>query len=315
MGNKFRLKEDRSAASTVLAIVVVALVIVAGVTAYVVISNDSDDDKDDVLTLEAGLGTKLIFDLSIGSMTFYKARTLEIYGRSYDNVLLKDSFVVSLLEIDIVEYILRNIDFVPPDYEKIGTERIDTMNGKKVTDVFEYFAEGMKIHEYTGDGLVYLIKVFDAYGVVIQTHTLVDLVIVVENEEYVQSEGIGKKFNYDISGAEAGMTATVECAVDCADGLYGIKQTIQTGGVDAEESEVVISAVPEGLPVDAVNTGVTKSYSTIDGIKLLQKWTYEENGGFSIYYIDPLTNIAYVIELTVTLDGTPFMTMTLTSYS
>jgi hypothetical protein len=210
MGNRFKLKEDRSAANAVLAIVVVALVIVAGVTAYVVLSDDSDDDKDDVLTQDAGLGTKLIFDLGIGNMTFFKARTLEIYGRSYDNVLLKDSLAVPLLEINIVTYILRSIDFVPEDYEKIGTERIDTMNGKKVTDVFEYFSEGLKVHEYTEAGLIYLIKVFDAYDKVIQTYTLVDLVIVAQEEEYVQSEGIGKKFNYGISGAEAGMTATVE---------------------------------------------------------------------------------------------------------
>jgi hypothetical protein len=104
-------------------------------------------------------------------------------------------------------------------------------------------------------------------------------------------------------------------AVDCVDGLYGIKQTIQTGGVDAEESEVVVSSIPQGLPVDAINTGVTKLHNTIDGEKLLQKWTCEESGGFSTYYVDSLTNIAYVIELSTSLNGTPFMTMTLTSYS
>jgi len=315
MGNKFKLKEDRSAVNALIVVVIVALIIVAGVAAYVVLSNDNDTDKSENMLSDAGVGTKLIFDIEIGTTVFTKARTLEIYGQSYDNFLLKSSLFIPLLGIDSDSYILRSMDFVPEEYEKIGTERIDTIHGRKVVEIFEYYSDGIKIHEYTGDDLIYLIKVFDADGDIMETHTLTDLIIVIETEEYVQSEGIGKKFNYDISGAEIGMTATVECVIDCVDGLYGIKQTIQIGGVDSDEFEVVVSSVPQGLSVDAVNTGVTKQYNTIDGVKHLQKWAYDEGGGFSIYYIDPLTYIAYVIELSTSLNGTPFMTMTLTSYS
>lgn len=287
---KNMMRNDRSGVSTILvAVIIIVVVVVAAAAVYVVLS-----DKEDTRTIAPG--TVVTYDLTIFGTVYASTLTEEYLGQSASQYFVKMTEMQGLS--GTVEYGVEPKG-LPEDGRKTGNIEMDTIDGKKNLEIWEYttIINGMeasvKAYVDPSNGLPYRMEIVD-YGTVMVLKEY-DLKW---QDSYEESDAIGMKYEYTGTSGKVIM----ECIADCLDGKYGV-----TFGAES----YFLSDYPQGLPTDAVNTGLTDTLiNTIDGNVDVQIWKFESTEGTTLFYFDPVSHITYRLAISDLSGATAIVDLT-----
>lgn len=287
---KRSISKDRSGVSTmIIAAIVVVVVIIAAVAVYVVLSNDKEEET-------FGPGTSVTYNI-----------TSSVYGEYVvDQKVVGQNAEEYFFEVQVTAEGLASLYYttdsksLPEGAKKTGTEEIETMDGLKKLDVWEYSetqnGEKMDIKTYDdpATGISYRHEVTATGYSETQNLTAYEIVM---QKSYEESEGIGKTYKYSAIGGDEEFKGEIVCVADCLEDQYGIFFDIDTyeGGI------YVISDHPEGLPTLATDTKVTIVLEdTIDGDVTTEMWQVTLlDGTVWTFYVEPESHVIYAFSLTV----------------
>ncbi|MDR3074675.1 MAG: hypothetical protein LBU30_01385 [Candidatus Methanoplasma sp.] len=266
-------KNDKHGVGTLVILLVVVIVVVAAAATYIVIAS-GDDDSDKLR--EMGPGTVMEYDVSINGSKMGSAK-YDYIGQNSGEYFVEMTVVLgggSATYYDV------GPKGVPTGAKKTGTVELDTMDGRKTLDVWEYTKkEG---------GAVYNMKAYadQERDMTYRQEAIVDGILEVQEltsysikwqESYKESESIGDTYVYSAKLAGIPVEIYIKCIADCDNGRYGILFDFEsyTG-----ESQYVLSDYSRGLPSDAADTGErTTLKGTIDGDVSVEKWTLDDGEG------------------------------------
>jgi len=310
MNSTYKISRDRSDVSAVLVIVIVAAVIIAGVTVYLTVLNDDDERR-------YALGTKWTYDIEgeADGIPYTGTMEREIIGHSNEVDLHEIKTIRSMLDESVIdtEYHLgAKQGVVPKGSFNAGRERIQTIDGLVIVNVWFCFMDGAICTYYVKGDIPYRIEVVSyTTHSDSQTATLTSCSIDYA-EPYKQSENIGKTYTY--FDAATATTLVSECIVDCKDGRYGVRQTLFEDGEESKE-RLRLCDTFQGLIIGSVKQEETSGLMTIDGTKVLEIWSLDQALLPRIKYcMDPGTKIIYKFTETDEAQGT-IMNFVLKSYT
>ena len=291
--NYKRLDKDRSGVSVILVLVVVAIVVIAAAAAYVVLSGD---DKE----VEYGVGTTYNYSVS-GDAEAEGTATITLLGQNKSQYFVQYELEV---EIDLGELYIPPIytligknNGAPADAKKVGTERVETIDGTKTLDVWESVVDGTDVKAKS--------FIDPETGIEYRAHKLVQLdgeIIVlvldmtskelVEPTEYEESENIGKIFKYTMTLATGEVPYEVECVADCIDGQFGMldRMTMEDGTLVVD---YILADTPQGLYAGSEKSKETHEHEGVT----YDIWTYSDPLGVDVLFlVNPDTGIIQVIQ-------------------
>jgi hypothetical protein len=289
------IRKDRSGIATLLIVlIVVVIIVVAAGAAYVVLSGNDDKGNEIKVEKEWAPGTKFTYELTPSEMFTEGNAIIELLGQNADSYFTKTTVTMlvpigtSSVQMTYYEYTLSLKEDlgVPDGAVKTGTIQIDTMDGKKTLDKWENSDTGEVHYIDPSSGIPY-------GGEMLMDEEVVTLKLtqynIAEQEKgsYTPSNAIGMTYTYSGKVGSYTYAGKVTCIADCSNGKYGIKYDL--GGA----STYFLSNFPQGLPTDAENTGATTSFTTIDGNKTLQEWTYGSINGDVTFYVEASSHIVY----------------------
>jgi hypothetical protein len=281
------IRKDRSGVSTILAVAVIVILVVAGAAAYIVLSGG-----------EKGEGRETIAPGTVLEYKFYAngdesgAMECTYLGQNAD-----DYFVMwNTLKDGISKG--KEYDILPKNAPKdanVTTTNLETIEGTITMEIWEYSSwigkESIQVKAYVNpsNGLMYK-EERTLYG---NTNTKV-----LEEYEplwqkgYRESNSIGLTFEYNPRQPRTILTWEVRCIADCMNGMYGVEYTI------GKDKRYFLSNDPQGLPVDAEDTGETIEITldTVDLTKTVRIWkiVLPEEGEI-LFYCELDTHIIYRI--------------------
>ena len=295
----FDLGKDRSAISAVLVIIVVAIVVVAAVAAYVVLSNE---DEKKILAP----GSTMVYDYEAAGEVLNDAMKAEIIGQNNVDYFIRGIISVPSIGMEQTIYDLQSKDnAVPEGMVKIGTERVNTIDGEKVLDVWEKTEGDTKITIYADSEIEYMVKYETDMGTSVFTYSFVlksKELVYQKASAYKQSDDVGRKATYEYSIYGTTIRLVNECIADCIDDKFAVKQSVYlNGNPGSTESLYYMSETPYGVIIGATDTGTTRTVTTIDGQKTLNIWEYDQITSMVYYFVDSETDLIYLIREVSTL--------------
>ena len=278
---KNKMRGDRSGVSTLLiAVIIAAAVVVAAAAAYVVLPDN--DEKETWAP-----GTVMEYDIFSGGAKTGTYKT-EIIGQNTGNYFIKQT--TSAGTTTQLEYSL-DPKKMPEGAVKEGTVALDTKDGRKTLEIWIHQDKRQYIDPSSE-------KVYEVETVINGAAATLKLTNddIKWQKSYKESSAIGKKYEYSKVVDGTTYRATIECVADCQNGQYGVK---------LNTSSYFLSNYPQGLPIQAVNSGSTGTLTnTIDGEVEVQIWILTLAGGAEHrYYIDPASHIAYRLALPESTDA------------
>ena len=280
--HKKYLRNDGSGkvSTTVIAIVVVIVIVLVAVALYVVMTNNNDNEDQTTSGQEIAPGSMLNY--SVSGWEGIQSFKMEYVGQSNDAYFIKST--IGIDTVSIIEMYMTQPKDSNEDYKIIGTQVMDTVDGKKTLDVVSFTSDGSNVTAFLdkSTGLPYKMDFVDAGW----TLTLTDYKAVTQ-KSYKQSDSVGLTYEYTyttVTGTK--YKAKVECIADCLNGQYGMVYDFSSIG-GPYTTMYFISNDPNGIPVDAVKSTSTANLNTMDGTKNVQLWTYtDQTSGimFSIGY-------------------------------
>ncbi|MDR1690518.1 MAG: hypothetical protein LBR42_01565 [Candidatus Methanoplasma sp.] len=300
---KNKLQRDPSGVSSLLVIAVIAVLIVAAAAAYVVLS-DKGNNNQVLRGPDWAPGTSLDYDIKVDGAKVGVANEV-LVGQNADEYFIKTETTFSsgpTAGVTSTTYALssKNVE----DAERIGTEEIDTMDGRKMLEVWQYAvgSETAKVYGDPANGLIYRYETAlskEVAGVAPAGSTMVmDLTkyTLLSQESYVESESIGKTYVYAYTVVGLALRGEVVCVADCLNGQYGI--LLDSVGINGESDiSYFLSDYKEGLPKDAVKADGNASLETIDGTKTVDMWKLSGADKETVFYVDPISNIIYGFDV------------------
>ncbi|MCL2509727.1 MAG: hypothetical protein FWF07_01425 [Methanomassiliicoccaceae archaeon] len=303
------IRSDRRGISTLLIAVIIVIIVVAivAVAAFVIFSgNGSNNGVTEPPNGGDGIiapGTTLTAEISSASGTYTYVQNY--VGQNANNYFIEETTPAG------TDYYLEPKDQAnkaPDGAVKIGDDTIDTKDGPKDVEIWQYTSTQSGSSTVTKayidpvyKWLVYLGEITNSDGTT-TTYTLQDYNVVLQTS-YTESNAIGKTYQYSFSTGTYTFPAYVTCIADCLNGQYGMMfdfSSLQSGLVIYDLSDNI-----QGLPLDAnISGGKSDLTGTIDGNVSVQIWKFtEDNEGFSFYY-EPKSHVIYEIVLTPS-SGTP----------
>lgn len=319
------LQKDRYGVNTILVIAVVVIVIIAAGAIYVLTSGN--DDKEDDEPGLFGIGSEFEYDVTGTGRVYSNAgaettipvtgtMTSKVIGQNKTQIFLDNDteLKVSIFSLEFDWYYMHEkSNNAPVNGEKIGSEEIDTIDGRIQVDVYKYnnFLEGMTTaYVDVVSQKVYFLEMKDEDADL--KYTLKSFKIA-EPTKYEPLVDMGKKFTYNITeGTTTHENAlTVQSVAACMDGYYGIciTQTVSVNYVGYQ-----LSPDANGLAYKSESTGKTQTTETIDGVKKLTIYSLgSDHDNSTLFYVDLDTMIMY--KIVNQEEKVPTSTFELTSYA
>ncbi len=285
------IKRNRAGVSTIAVIAVVAIVIVAAAAVYLVLSDKNEEET-------WGPGTAFTYDISQNDE---KVATMGqiIVGQSADDYFVKATLTYAGIEGEMTVYELSSKSQIE-GAKKTGTIEMDTMDGKKTLEIWEYTVQtqgarsDVKSYADPSTGLTYRNEATTLGMEEVQDLTAYDLVW---QKQYKQSGDVGKTYKYSASFTSLIFSADVKIVADCIDGKFGVMYDFSSfsGG-----KYYTLCNNPQGLPDEAVDSGQTaKLTDTIDGEVDVGIWTLTEiDGSTWKFYVNGESKIIYKFDMT-----------------
>ena len=279
--------KDRSGVGTLLVIAIVVILVASAAAAYIVLSGSEDKEEGAILAP----GTVLKYDLFVADDDFGKYE-FEILGQNSKEYFVKLTTEVGASEVSQYTSTPKGN---PAGMKKTGTIVFDTMDGEKTLEVWEY--GGVKSYVDPSSGFEYGGEMSFGEDTVVMRLTYYELIW---QEEYKESEFIGKAYEYTYRDGARSLKMYVRCIADCLDGQYGVAydfSSFMSGSTSNKDYFLCDS--PQGLPKDAVFTESTYTLTgTIDGDISVEIWEFMigDMMGYVLYY-EPDTNIIYRVVL------------------
>lgn len=289
------IKRNRTGISNVLIIAVVVIVVIAAAAVAIVLSNDNKEESI------VAPGTELIYDASLDGV---KIASVEYYyaGQNAEEYFMKMTYNYVGSDVAIVMYEVSS-KASPEGSKKTGTAEIETMDGLKTLDVWEYQVDteygkaDVKAYADQSNGMSYKSVIeYGTLGTEVQDLTSYELKW---QTSYEESENIGKMFEYSTNVEGIVFSADVVCVADCLDGKYGVLYDFSS--FDGPEYYTQSDCF-EGLPESALNTEKTMTLKdTIDGDVLTEIWQMTEmDGSVWSFYVEPESHVIYRFDVTTT---------------
>lgn len=285
------IKNDRSGISTMVAVLaVVIIIVIAAAAAYVVLSNDDEETKT------IAPGTIMNYD---ATSSLYGEYALEekVIGQNADELFLEVKSTIG--GITMLEYMVASKN-MPEDAVKTGTEDIETMDGLKTLDVWEYTTEAsgltlnVKSYDDSSTGVTYRHEASTTGYSEVQNLTYYELVL---QTSYEESENIGKTYKYVTNIEGTDFDAEIVCYADCFDDQYGIMFDLKQLALN---KLYLLSDYVGGLPSSATDTEVTATLTdTIDGEVEVEIWqlTLIDSSTWDFYF-EPESQVIYQFDVT-----------------
>ena len=309
MDKSKKIRGDRSGVSTLLiAIVIIIIVVIIAVAAYVLLSGNNNNNNEETLAP----GTTMTYDVTDNEVA---VGTVEqtIIGQS-STVYFIESKLIG--DTSVTQYSTSD-KAMPKDAQKTGTEELDTFEGTKTLEVWDFTITDSPYGTQTvttwmdpDNGVQYknIVVYTDPTSTTgaqiteVQILTAYDLVW---QTSYNVSDSVGKTYDYAYTVGAISLPAKIVCVADCLNDQYGIMFDFTE--IAANLEEYYLSDNPQGLPTDAVDSGTTTDLTnTIDGNVTVEIWSL--NLGYEVYtfYYDPDTHVIYAFILTAEGIDIPF---------
>lgn len=290
-----KIRNDRSGVSTLLiAVIIIAAVVGTSVAAYVVLSGDGEGEE----TLAPGTWAKA--DITINGLT-------QQYEESFIGQNAAEYFVKSTTTVgsfsSVHYYLLLKTEAkgVPAGAVKIGEEERETIDGLKNLEIWEYSDTngGAVTRAYLDPDIKWL--VYEGESTLdngeTATYMLKDYNIAWQ-KTYKESKSIDKTHVYAFATGTSTYPAGIMCVADCQGGQYGVMYDFSY--VFNGLIVFLLSDNIQGLPVDAVKTGMTEQLTgTIDGNVNTEIWAWGDEEWGILFFCAPSTHTIYCMILSV----------------
>ena len=291
-----KLKKDSSGIATILLVIILVVVIAgAGAAAYVVLSNNggNEDNTPKEMPIVEGLapGTVIKIDFFDGTQTI--ATEAHYLGQNAEAWFVKSVWTYASGAKYEGYSMMSKAAFAgansgPKKY--IGTEERQTFEGKKTLQVWEYTVNGVKVKTYINpaNGLDYYTEYYKSTATETYTLKYYDLK---KQTSFTPSNSIGKTYEYaGIDQDDNEYTAKLKCVADCTGGKFGVE-------LSGSFSTYFYSNYMQGLPTTAVKTETVTLNFTLDGAVTVEKWKYEIQSGYMMFYVNPTTHVIHAFAI------------------
>ena len=289
----------------------------SGATTHIWMYTDGMGDTlylyyDPVAKVVDNIGTDI--EMAPGSMmdytvtgSQYTEMKLEYIGQNADSDFVKTTYYASSGSSS--DYILESKNPDTSGYQLVGTQAMDTVDGQKTLNVVNTTTSGVTTTQYLDQmtGLPY--KMILMVSGKTTTFVLKNYALKMQNSgSYTQSDSVGTTYNYALTDpAGTGYTMKVKCVADCTNGQYGFVYDLSSMGIGEMYS---LGNNPQGLLVNAQNSGSVKTLETRDGTRSVQIWNDTADG--LTFYIDSASKVIYQIDM---ISGSTTIVFTLKSIS
>ncbi|MCL2148927.1 MAG: hypothetical protein FWH47_06285 [Methanomassiliicoccaceae archaeon] len=191
----------------------------------------------------------------------------------------------------------------PPGAVKTGTEEMDTFEGMKTLEIWEYTdadtGTAVKLYADPENGMSY--KVEETRGTDYGLRILKSYDLKWQGS-YKESKAIGTTYEYAYTFGTISVPVEMRCVADCLGGQYGVVYDFSSF-IPADNLVYYLSDNVQGLPADAVNTTYTYPLDTIDGPVTVEIWSIVDGYGYGFLFLyDPESKIVYEIDI-LTVSG------------